>query len=504
MATAIGEGGESALSLRARRESRVEGPRWRSRCCGADRTSLMLRSRSQGGREGTQSPFAANAALTLRCSPISPRRLLLMIPTIFGIMLVSFAIVQFVPGGPVERAIAQLQGNDEGSTAHFGGGGGQIGAGAMAHAGGDISSRYRGAEGLDPKFIKELEQQYGFDKPAPERFWMLVRDYATFNLGKSYYRDAPVVELIKEKLPVSMSLGLWMTFISYAISIPLGVQQGGQGRLALRHLDFGAGHLRLRDPELPVRHPVGRAVLRRLVLADLPVARPDLGQFRRPLLAGTRSSTISGTSRCRWPSLVLGSFATSTLLTKNSFLDEIKKSYVQTARMKGLSERRVLYGHVFRNAMLIVIAGFPGAFIGAFFTGSLLIEQVFSLDGLGYLSYDSLDPARLSGRARHALCLRAARPGGEPDLRPHLHLDRSAHRFRNARGLMRSLAIPPAPHPSLSPQAGRGAQRRRLPLSPPLRGRAARGAGDWPQASMSAPTSPADTRAPPAGCASAR
>ncbi len=153
------------------------------------------------------------------------RRLLLMIPTIFGIMLVSFAIVQFVPGGPVERAIAQLQGNDVGSTANFGGGGGQIGAGAMAHAGGDISSRYRGAQGLDPKFIKELEKQYGFDKPAPERFWMLVRDYSTFNLGKSYYRDAPVVELIKEKLPVSMSLGLWMTFISYAISIPLGVSK---------------------------------------------------------------------------------------------------------------------------------------------------------------------------------------------------------------------------------------------------------------------------------------
>src|SRR5208282_149746 len=153
------------------------------------------------------------------------RRLLLMIPTIFGIMLVSFAIVQFVPGGPVERAIAQLQGNDEGSTARIGGGGGQIGAGAMAHAGGDISSRYRGAQGLDPKFIKELEQQYGFDKPAPERFWMLVRNYAMFNLGQSYYRDTPVVELIKEKLPVSMSLGLWMTLISYAISIPLGVRK---------------------------------------------------------------------------------------------------------------------------------------------------------------------------------------------------------------------------------------------------------------------------------------
>src|SRR5271169_3740888 len=151
------------------------------------------------------------------------RRLLLMIPTVFGIMLVSFAIVQFVPGGPVERAIAQLQGTDQSSTASFGGGG-QIGSGT-AQAGGDISSRYRGSQGLDPKFIKELEKQYGFDKPPLERFWILVRDYATFNFGKSYYRDAPVLQLIGETLPVSISLGMWMTFISYAISIPLGVSK---------------------------------------------------------------------------------------------------------------------------------------------------------------------------------------------------------------------------------------------------------------------------------------
>src|ERR1700721_134976 len=151
-------------------------------------------------------------------------RLLLMIPTVLGIMAVSFAIVQFVPGGPVERAISQLQGADQSSTAQFGGGGAQIGAGS-AQAGGDITSRYRGSQGLDPKFIKELEKQYGFDKPAWERFWILVRDYSTFNLGESYYRSAPVVQLIKEKLPVSMSLGLWMTVISYAISIPLGIRK---------------------------------------------------------------------------------------------------------------------------------------------------------------------------------------------------------------------------------------------------------------------------------------
>ena len=221
-------------------------------------------------------------------------------PDVFGIMLVSFAIVQFVPGGPVERAIAQLQGStrlDRG----FGGGGGQIGAGAVAHAGGDVASRYRGAQGLDPKFIKELEKQYGFDKPASERFWMLVRDYSTFNLGRSYYRDAPVLELIREKLPVSISLGLWMTLISYAISIPLGIAKAVARRLALRRLDLGAGHLRLRDAELPVRDPAGGAVLRRLVLADLSAARPHLRQFRRPRLAAQGFSTISGTSRCRSP-----------------------------------------------------------------------------------------------------------------------------------------------------------------------------------------------------------
>src|ERR1700761_3652183 len=152
------------------------------------------------------------------------RRLLLMIPTILGIMAVSFAIGQFVPGGPVERAIAQLQGTDQSSTAGIGGGGAQIGAGTT-QAGGDIASRYRGSQGLDPKFIKELEKQYGFDKPAPERFAILVRDYATFNLGRSYFRDEPVLSLIREKLPVSISLGLWMTFLSYAISIPLGIKK---------------------------------------------------------------------------------------------------------------------------------------------------------------------------------------------------------------------------------------------------------------------------------------
>jgi microcin C transport system permease protein len=316
------------------------------------------------------------------------RRLLLMIPTILGIMAVSFAIVQFVPGGPVERAIAQLQGTDQSSTAGFGGGGGQIGAGA-AQAGGDISSRYRGSQGLDPKFIKELEKQYGFDKPVLERFWILVRDYSTFNFGRSYYRDVPVLELIKEKLPVSISLGMWMTVLSYAISIPLGVRKAVKDG---SRFDTATSALVIFGYAIPS-----------FLFAVLLVVLFCGGSFWQvfPL----RGLTSDNFADLTWPhkildylwhitlpvtSLVLGAFATSTLLTKNSFLDEIKKSYVQTARMKGLTERRVLYGHVFRNAMLIVIAGFPGAFIGAFFTGSLLIEQVFSLDGLGYLSYDSL------------------------------------------------------------------------------------------------------------------
>ena len=318
------------------------------------------------------------------------RRVLLMIPTIFGIMLVSFAIVQFVPGGPVERAIAQLQGVDQGSTANFGGGGGGGAAGAgAAHVGGDVSSRYRGAQGLDPKFIKELEKQYGFDKPATERFWILVKDYSTFHLGTSYYRNAPVIKLIEEKLPVSMSLGLWMTLLSYAISIPLGIAKAVRDGTRF-------------DVWTSAAVIVGYAIPS-FLFAILLVVLFCGGSFWQVFpLRGLTSDNFATLS---WPykildylwhitlpvaALVLGSFATSTLLTKNSFLDEIKKSYVQTARMKGLSERGVLYGHVFRTAMLIVIAGFPGAFVSAFFTGSLLIEQVFSLDGLGYLSYDSL------------------------------------------------------------------------------------------------------------------
>ena len=314
------------------------------------------------------------------------RRLMLMVPTIFGIMLVSFIIVQFAPGGPVERIVAQLQGLNGGGG--LGGGGSDIGAAALGQGGGD-SSRYRGAQGLDPKFIKELEVQFGFDKPAYERFWLMIRNYAVFDFGKSYFRDTPVLKLIGEKLPVSISLGLWMTLISYAISIPLGIAKAV--RDGSRFDVWTSGVVIL-----------GYAIPSFLFAILLIVLFAGGSFFQFFPLRGLTSDNWSDLDPWHkatdylWHialpviAMSVGAFATATFLTKNSFLDEIKKQYVQTARMKGLSERQVLYGHVFRNAMMIVVAGFPGAFISAFFTGALLIESIFSLDGLGLLSYESI------------------------------------------------------------------------------------------------------------------
>ena len=311
------------------------------------------------------------------------RRLLLMIPTILGILVISFAIVQFAPGGPVERVIAQLQGQDAGATSRFGGGNG-VGAGT-----GGNDSRYRGAQGLDPKFIAELEKQFGFDKPAWQRFLIMVEHYATFDFGRSYFRDAPVIKLIGEKLPVSISLGLWMTLLSYAISIPLGIAK------AMRdgsRFDVWTSAVIVTGYAIPS-----------FLFAILLIVLFAGGSFYQWFpLRGLTSENFEALSlpgkvfdylwHIALPvlSLSLGAFATATFLTKNSFLDEIGKQYVLTARMKGLSERRVLYGHVFRNAMLIVVSGFPGAFVAAFFTGSLLIETIFSLDGLGLLSFESI------------------------------------------------------------------------------------------------------------------
>jgi microcin C transport system permease protein len=267
-------------------------------------------------------------------------------------------------------------------------GGGQAGD-PGAQTGGDATSAYRGAQGLDPAFIKELEKQFGFDKPAHERFIKMLGDYIRFDFGRSYFRDAPVLQLIKEKLPVSISLGLWMTLLSYAISIPLGIRKAVKDGSRF-------------DTWTSAVVIVGYAIPG-FLFAILLIVLFAGGSFWQIFpLRGLYSENFAQLSffgkiaDYLWhialpvSAMALGAFATSTLLTKNSFLDEIRKQYVLTARMKGLSERGVLYGHVFRNAMLIVIAGFPGAFVHALFAGSLLIETIFSLDGLGLLSFEAI------------------------------------------------------------------------------------------------------------------
>jgi microcin C transport system permease protein len=320
------------------------------------------------------------------------RRILLMIPTIFGIMLVSFIIVQFAPGGPVERIIAQLQGFEAGATSRFGGGGsdiGQTGSGQVGGAGADTTGRYRGAQGLDPKFIAELEKQFGFDKPAPERFLIMLKNYAVFNFGRSYFRDVPVLQLIREKLPVSISLGLWMTLLSYVISVPLGI---GKAVHDGSRFDVWSSAVVIIGYAIP-------SFLFAILLIVLFAGGSFWQIFPLRGLTSEYFDQLSLFDKVRdyfWHislpviSMALGAFATATFLTKNSFLEEIKKQYVLTARMKGLNRRQVLYGHIFRNAMLVVVSGFPGAFISAFFTGALLIETIFSLDGLGLLSFESI------------------------------------------------------------------------------------------------------------------
>jgi microcin C transport system permease protein len=321
------------------------------------------------------------------------RRLLFMIPTVFGIMLISFAVVQFAPGGPIERIIAQLSGSDTGATSRISGSsGGDFGSRGQPQGGSQIdamNSKYRGAQGLDPAFIKQLEKQFGFDRPAYERFFIMLSSYLRFDFGRSYFRDTTVIELIKQKLPVSMSLGLWMLLISYSISIPLGIRKAVREDTAF---DTWTSTVIIIAYAIP-------GFLFAILLIVLFAGGSFFNIF--PL----RGLTSDYWAALPWwekiidyfwhlvlpiTSMALGAFATTTLLTRNSFLDEIRKQYVLTARAKGCGERRVLYGHVFRNAMLIVIAGFPGAFVDAFFAGSLLIETIFSLDGLGLLSFESV------------------------------------------------------------------------------------------------------------------
>ncbi|MEM6666682.1 MAG: microcin C ABC transporter permease YejB [Pseudomonadota bacterium] len=319
------------------------------------------------------------------------RRLLLMIPTIVGIMLVSFIIVQFAPGGPVERVIAQLTGTDVGATDRISGGGdfGSTQAANQTSSGADVTSKYRGAQGLDPEFIAQLEEQFGFDKPPLERFGMMLWNYLRFDFGESYFRDISVIDLVAEKMPVSISLGLWMTLISYGISIPLGISKAVRDG---SRFDIWTSAIVIIGYAIP-------GFLFAVLLIVLFAGGTFLDWFP---LRGLTSDNFADMTLAEkivdyfWhlalplTAMALSAFATTTLLTKNSFLDEIRKQYVVTARAKGLTSKQVLYGHVFRNAMLIIIAGFPGAFIGAFFAGSLLIETIFSLDGLGLLGFESI------------------------------------------------------------------------------------------------------------------
>ncbi|WP_337056812.1 microcin C ABC transporter permease YejB [Pseudomonas sp. USHLN015] len=310
------------------------------------------------------------------------RRLLLIIPTLFGILLINFIIIQAAPGGPVEQMIAKLEGFDAaagGATGRISGGGAEVSV---------AGSNYRGAQGLDPELIKEIEKMYGFDKPAHERFWLMIKNYLHFDFGNSFFRDAKVTDLIIEKMPVSISLGLWSTLIMYLVSVPLGIAK------AVRHGNAF-------DVWTSTAIIVGYAIPAFLFAILLIVLFAGGSYYDWFPLRGLTSNNFDELSLggkildYLWHlvlpvlALVIGNFATLTFLTKNSFLDEINKQYVITARAKGLSERRVLYGHVFRNAMLLIIAGFPAAFIGMFFTGSLLIEVIFSLDGLGLLSFES-------------------------------------------------------------------------------------------------------------------
>ena len=314
------------------------------------------------------------------------RRLLLVIPTLIGIMTVNFIIIQIAPGGPVEQMIAKLQGEAVSATERLSGGGEDVKGQKKAVS--EKTSKYRGAQGLAPELVEEIEQMYGFDKPVHVRFFNMMMDYATFDFGDSFFRDQKVVDLVLEKMPVSISLGIWSTLAIYLVSIPLGI------RKALKHgsrFDVWSSTVVILGNAIPT-------FLFAILLIILFAGGSYFSWFPLRGLVSDNISTLPWWQQILdyfWhlvlpiTAILIGSFASLTMLTKNSFLDEINRQYVITARAKGIAERRVLYGHVFRNAMLIIIAGFPAAFIGMFFTGSLLIEIIFSLDGLGLLGFES-------------------------------------------------------------------------------------------------------------------
>lgn len=310
------------------------------------------------------------------------RRLLLIVPTLFGILVINFAIVQAAPGGPVDQAIARLQGLDTSAAGRMGGGvGSEVGKGS--------NTKYRGAQGLDPEQVEEIKKLYGFDKSAPERLWIMLRNYARLDFGQSFFRDKSVIGLIVEKMPVSVSLGLWSTLVIYLISIPMGIRKA---------LHNGSRF----DVWSSAAIIVGYAIPGFLFAILLIVLFAGGSYWQVFPMQGLVSENFDSLSlggklldyahHMVLPTLCMsiGGFATLTILTKNSFLDEINKQYVLTARAKGLTDNQVLYGHVFRNAMLIIIAGIPAALVSVFLTGSLLIEVIFNLDGLGLLGFESV------------------------------------------------------------------------------------------------------------------
>ncbi len=310
------------------------------------------------------------------------RRLMLVIPTLFGIIAINFAVVQLAPGGPVEQMIAELKGKGGDAAGRVSGGG------STEVAPPPENGTYRGRRGLDPHLIADITKMFGFDKPPLERFWLMLKGYLRFDFGRSFFRDQPVLTLILQKMPVSISLGLWSTMLVYMVSIPLGVAKAVRDGSRF-------------DLISSLAVLIGYAVPGFLFAVLLVVVFAGGSYLQWFPLRGLASE---GASDWSWPAraldylwhmvlptaaLVAGGFATLTILTKNSFMEEIRKQYVVTARAKGASEQRVLYRHVFRNAMLLIIAGFPAAFIGILFTSALLVEIIFSLDGLGQLGFEA-------------------------------------------------------------------------------------------------------------------
>ena len=308
------------------------------------------------------------------------KRLLLMIPTLFGVIFITFVVVQFVPGGPVEQMVAQLQGRE---------GGLEAGGDAPAAAAAPGTGAYRGRQGVDAAKVEEIKKLYGFDKPAPQRFLQMVGQFARFDLGRSFFQNKDVAQLIKEKLPVSISLGMWTFLLTYLISVPLGIAKAVR---AGTPFDTGSTFLVLLGNSIPA-FVLGVVLLVCLAGGTFVQWFPLRGlvstDWEQLSLAG---KVVDYIRHIALPvtAMVVGGFAVITILVKNSVLEEIRKQYVLTARAKGVSEKNILWKHVFRNALIPIMTGFPAAFIGAFFAGSLLIETLFSLDGIGLLSYESV------------------------------------------------------------------------------------------------------------------